>query len=506
MATQKSKFFVGLFVASGVGIALVAIIWLGMSRFLEKGQFYATYFNESVQGLNEDDPVKYRGVAIGRVESIGVASDSRLIQIVLKIESGMELRTDMVAQLKSVGITGIMFVELDRKKKDEPDRSPPLSFPSEYPIVASKPSEISELLRGLDDVLNQIKSLDLVGISDKMKLALDNINQSIVDADVKGISKNIEGSIFLINKTIAEADVKGISDEIGLTLDKLNRTITEANLTGLSDDIKLALGNLNQAIVDADAKGISSDIKLTVDNLNKKIADADMKGISDDIKLALARLSRTIADANLTGLSDDIRITVANLNQGIADADVKGISDNLKFTMDNVNQTIAAADLKGLSDTLKFTMDNLNRIILTADRILDNQKWDKIMASVDEAGQSLNSLMHKADKSIGSVENTFARVEGIVTEKEKTIKTAIEEFRQAMENANLFLEKGSSLVSGTDDSIYHLKRYLLVTGQNLEKASENLNRLIDFLADQPSQLIFGQPPPPRKVEPEVLER
>jgi phospholipid/cholesterol/gamma-HCH transport system substrate-binding protein len=317
MASKKTKFTVGLFVASGIGFALLAIIWLGMSRFLEKGQYYVTYFNESVQGLDVESPVKYRGVSIGRVQSISVAPDSKLIQVVLKIESGQTLDSDLVAQLKVVGITGSMFVELDRKKKDEPDRSPPLSFPSEYPIVASRPSEISELVRGIDDVINQIRSVDLEGISEKIKLNLDNINQMIDDANVKGISKNIESS--------------------------------------------------------------------------------------------LERVSN----------------------------------------------------------------------------ILDSRRWNKIVASV---------------------ENTMVGVEGIVADNQKTIKTAVEDFGQAMEEANTLLEKGSSLVSGTADSHSHLRRHLLLIAQNLEKASENLQRLVDLLADHPSQLMFGQPPLPRKVEPEAYER
>ena len=146
MASQKAKLAVGLFVACGIGITLMAIIWLGMSRYLEKGSFYAAYFDESVQGLSKDSPVKYRGVSIGRVESIKVAPDAKLIQVLLKIESDQVLDRSIVAQLKDVGITGSMFVELDRKKEGEPDRSPRITFPSEYPIVASKPSEFSKLL------------------------------------------------------------------------------------------------------------------------------------------------------------------------------------------------------------------------------------------------------------------------------------------------------------------------------------------------------------------------
>ena len=177
MASQKTKLAVGLFVACGLACAVLVVMWLGMSRVLEKGQFYVTYFDWSIQGLVVDSPVKYRGVFIGRVESIGVAPDSKLVKVVLKIESGQTLDSSIVAQLKSVGITGSMFVELDRKEEGEPDQSPALSFPSQYPIVASKPSEISELLSNISKALHQIKALDLRGISEKIKLALDNINQ-----------------------------------------------------------------------------------------------------------------------------------------------------------------------------------------------------------------------------------------------------------------------------------------------------------------------------------------
>ena len=337
MASQKTKLAVGLFVTSGIIIALLAVFLLGMSRFLEKGQYYVTYFNESVQGLQKDSPVKYRGVSIGRVTSIGVAPDSKLIQVVLKIESGQALDSNIVAQLKDVGITGSMFIELDRKEKGVPDRSPPISFPTEYPVVASKPSEISELLRGIDDFLKQISSLDLKGISDKVKLTLDSANRMIADADVKGISTSVVSS--------------------------------------------------------------------------------------------------------------------------------------------------------------------LDRI----DHILDRERWDRILTSIGKAGRSLNALMDRAERSVGRMESTLVRFEGIVEENRQPIKAAVKDLERAMKNANIFLEKGASLASGTDDSVMYLRRYLLVVAQNLAKATQNLNRLIGLLADQPSQLIFGEAPVPRKVEPKTHE-
>ncbi len=249
MASTKTKFAVGLFVAGGITLVLLAIIWLGVTRYFEKGQFYVTYFNESVQGLDKDSPVKYRGVSIGRVEKIGVAPDSKLIQVILKIESGQKLGSNMVAQMKPVGITGSMFIELDQKGKDEPDRSPHLSFPSKYPIVASKPSEISELFTGIDNLLNQLNAIDLEGISDKLKLTLFNLNQSIVDVDVKSISANLVSSLESIDQILNEQRWNSIVDSADSNLQELEKTLMklESILSHLQRHLVVTGQNLEKA-------------------------------------------------------------------------------------------------------------------------------------------------------------------------------------------------------------------------------------------------------------------
>jgi phospholipid/cholesterol/gamma-HCH transport system substrate-binding protein len=338
MASQKTKFTVGLFLAGGMVFTVAVIILLGMSRFFEEGRYYVTYFDESVQGLNVDSPVKYRGVFIGRVASIDVAPDSKLIQVVLKIESGQTFDRNIVAQLKSVGITGSMFVELDRKKAGEPDQSPTLNFPSKYPIVPSRPSEIGELISGINDVLDQIKSLDLQGITEQVKSTLGNIDRKVSQANVKGISDSIEASLSRVNY------------------------------------------------------------------------------------------------------------------------------------------------------------------------LWDSQRWNNILDSMGQGLRSCNTHVTDADSSLERVDKNKVRVDGIVIENKKTIKTAIDDFKLAMHQANDLLKMGSSLVSGTDESISNLMHRLLIVAHNLEKASINLNQIMETLADQPSQLLFGDPPVPRKVETEKENR
>ena len=191
MASIKTKFAVGLFLAIGLALTIVAIVWLGMSHYLEKGQRYAAYFDESVQGLDRDSPVKYRGVPVGRVEHVRVAPDGKLVEVIIRFDSKRRPEDHLegvVAQLKSIGITGIMFIELDRKEKGSPDTIPKLTFTPEYPVIATRPSDISKLISGVEDVIYQFKALDTREISQKLKLTLDKINQSFDDAQIKDLS------------------------------------------------------------------------------------------------------------------------------------------------------------------------------------------------------------------------------------------------------------------------------------------------------------------------------
>ncbi len=340
MASQKTKFSVGLFVLAGIFIASGGLLWIGMTSLFQKGDLYATYFDESVQGLDVDSPVKYRGVSVGRVERIGVAPDSRLIEVMLKIEGIGKIQEDTVAQLKTVGITGLMFVGLDRIEGAKKD-SPELSFPTPHPVIPSIPSDISQIMGGIDALIKQVKALDLEGISNRLKTTLDSA----------------------------------------------------------------------------------------------------------------------------TGVLD-------NLDQAVTDAEIKEISRSIQKTMADVN------------------------------RILNPERWNHIVDSVEGAVVSVDDLLENASRTVTTANTALSRVDGIVSENRETILQALAGFEQAMGNANRLLEEGSGLVGHADMSVKDLRRYLIHTAQNLEEASNNLTRVIDTLADQPSELLFGDPPPRRKVEPE----
>lgn len=233
MTSIKTKFAVGLFVIVGFAMVIIAVIWLGMSHYFEKGNYYIACFDESVQGLDKDSPVKYMGVSIGRVNSIGVAPDAKLIQVVLKIETDLKLDNNVVAQLKSVGITGIMYVEIEKRGTNEPDLSPQIDFPAKYPVIATKPSGIKRFKEGVADVLTHIRDIDAKVIAEMLKSTIKELSSDarsslartmqIMDSlektssSINTLAVNADNAVSRFNKTTARIDKIVLENEKGFT-------------------------------------------------------------------------------------------------------------------------------------------------------------------------------------------------------------------------------------------------------------------------------------------------
>ena len=68
-------------------------------------------------------------------------------------------------------------------------------------VLASRPSNISELFRSVDDIVKKLNTLDIVEISDSLNTTLNRLDQSLQDFDAKGISSDIKTSLTSINKS-----------------------------------------------------------------------------------------------------------------------------------------------------------------------------------------------------------------------------------------------------------------------------------------------------------------
>jgi phospholipid/cholesterol/gamma-HCH transport system substrate-binding protein len=213
MAKGRSYFLLGLFVIVGVLIGAAAIIWLGATKYFQKGSMYATYFDESVQGLQVDSIVKYRGVDIGSVRLIDIAPDRRLVEVLMKIDVKNFSVGGVAAKLSLAGITGIVYVELDRTTPGETTLSPK-GFQSPYPVIPSAPSDIKQIEGSINDVLKNLKEIDLKGISDQVLKTTKTIDEFVsgermnrILADLGKASVNLASLTQKIDATMSNGSV-----------------------------------------------------------------------------------------------------------------------------------------------------------------------------------------------------------------------------------------------------------------------------------------------------------
>jgi phospholipid/cholesterol/gamma-HCH transport system substrate-binding protein len=266
MARQASKFMVGLFTIIGVGLGVVAIIWIGVTKYFEKGNLYVTYIDESVQGLQRDSSVKFRGVDVGRVESIRVAPNGKLIAVVMKINL-RENMNQIVSQLKAAGITGVMFVELDIKRPGELDLSPQIDFPSEYPIIVSRPSEIQRILSGVNDVVEKFGQINTKGISDQLIATTLEIEKFFKSKQIQAILTKLDataGNLEVMVKRMDKIIASGKIDEI---LGEAKKTMAGANamITYMQDDLQAM--KLPQTL--SKTRSIAQELQYTTENLRR---------------------------------------------------------------------------------------------------------------------------------------------------------------------------------------------------------------------------------------------
>ena len=294
MVDKKTKFFVGLFVSAGVVIITMTIIWLGMSNFLQKGQHFAVYFDESVQGLNVESPVKYRGVSIGRVEQIRVAADSHLIEVVLEMSPDFHFQENVYAQLKVVGITGNMFIELDRLPEGTPPSPPDLKFPTEYRVIPSRSSEIKQLFKSIDEIVQKLKKIDPFEISLLFKKTLEDLDQAIVGADVPEVARRARSSFTQLNQEIARADIGTTFIRFKQLVDRLDHTVAEMDLTGLSNEAATTMRalRLEAHTLSREARPLLRDTSAAVNSVGEGVSVVNQQMI--EISRELERTTRKL--------------------------------------------------------------------------------------------------------------------------------------------------------------------------------------------------------------------
>lgn len=123
MENRAHALFAGLFTILLAIALIVTAFWMRGKPIAQDA--YVLHTRGSVAGLNAQASVRYRGVEVGKVESIEFdASDPRTILVGISVRSGTPITRGAYAQLAPQGVTGLSYVRINDDGKSGELRDP----------------------------------------------------------------------------------------------------------------------------------------------------------------------------------------------------------------------------------------------------------------------------------------------------------------------------------------------------------------------------------------------
>jgi len=280
---------VGAFVLLLGAVLIGGVLWIASGgSFQKKVDLYLAIEEESVAGLSLNAPVKYNGVEVGKVNDIRLdPADPERVRLTFAIERGTPIKVDTVAVLKTQGLTGIAYVELDGGSKD----SPPLQATAQepYPVIRTKPSLSARLENVLTSVLAKLDRT-----SGNIDALLSNENRAALKsalADIASVARTIAARNSVIDAGIVNAartadNSARATAQLGPVIDRIGRAADSVDKMG--NDVSLAGASAAKAVsaVGSDAQRFAADTLPEVQRL---------LGELNDLSNSLRRLSEQTA-------------------------------------------------------------------------------------------------------------------------------------------------------------------------------------------------------------------
>lgn len=312
MAAGRTLYLrVGILAVVGVVLAVAFVIYLASSRGLRNAKIFETYVSESVQGLDVGAPVRYRGVAIGRVTEIGLVGATyrrpegtdfnQLFQLVLvrfavdmsqlgdvpAVEDA--IRQGLRVQIASTGITGVRYVELNFISAQRFAALQPPWQPR-YTYLPSVPSTVTQVQNAAERFVERMQALPVEQIAADLAGLISNMRGQTGDGDLARLLREAAGVTAALRGTVETADIAGMVAELRATVGDAREILT-------GREARSAIANASAAALDL------------------RRAAQRLPAAIEGLERSMRTVRQTTADvqAELAPLLSDLRATSANL-------------------------------------------------------------------------------------------------------------------------------------------------------------------------------------------------
>jgi phospholipid/cholesterol/gamma-HCH transport system substrate-binding protein len=237
--TPKFKARLGIFIAGGIAIFVIAIFIIGKQQNLFNPVFKITTTFLNVSGLQVGNNVRFSGITVGTVDNIKIINDST-VQVDLMIKKTVQqfIKADSEASIGSEGIIGDRVLIITQGSSNASMAKDGQKISSKEPvetddiIVSLQATSLSAeiITLQLAEIMTNINNgQGTLGRLIQDSAVAENINQIIenfktssegLDETIEVTKENAFAFMKSLQKTVAKTEVA--SNELGEIMTKIN--------------------------------------------------------------------------------------------------------------------------------------------------------------------------------------------------------------------------------------------------------------------------------------------
>jgi len=360
----------GILILLGIGVFGGIILWLKGVRLGETGFVFDIKFPDA-SGLDVGSNVRFRGVQVGKVQSLNVQNDGAIITVAIANPSLIIPRQSIVETTQSGFISSTVIDILPQADLGKDESLTPLSKNCNDQIVVCNGKSIdgtvgvsfTKLLRQTSAALRQVNDSNLIG-------SLNNTLKTTSEAakSIKRLSDRVTTVVSGVDKQL---------DQFGETANKIsNAAVSVSNTATTAQDFLASnrqnLANTLQSISDtskeaqtllASAKPLLADGEF-IGNLKKLSETA--AATAENLRTASQEINNPETLASLRATLDAARITFANAQKISSDLDE--LTGDPKFRSNIRNLVQGLTGLVSSGSTLEFAAAEKAPIAIESDK------------------------------------------------------------------------------------------------------------------------------------------
>jgi phospholipid/cholesterol/gamma-HCH transport system substrate-binding protein len=204
--TEKFKIRLGIFVAGGLALFVLAVFIIGKQKNLFNPVYTLHTTFQNVSGLQIGNNIRFSGINIGTVDNINIRNDSTVsVSMSIKKEVQQFIKSDSEVAIGSEGLIGDKLLIISQGNTNSAKALDGQHLSSKEPVETDKIMESLQVTAGnvevisfqLAEIMTKINRGDgTLGRLIQDTAIAENLNQTIVNLkkSSKGLGENMEAA------------------------------------------------------------------------------------------------------------------------------------------------------------------------------------------------------------------------------------------------------------------------------------------------------------------------